>query len=219
MDRGASSSLARWRIRATAVGLGVVFALFVWFVAVMSAAIDFGVAAVVALGWCRWLDWSASRREAAMAPAREPTGQTPKLPTVIVLAIAAVSAAAPARAQTSPPDPNPGSLTLTGSFDLVSTYMFRGIRQHSTGIALWPVADLGVAIYTGDGALKSAAANVGTWNSLNTGDTGADGPSGKLWYESDFTRRSRSASAAGRAWRRHIRRTPARTALSPPSRS
>ena len=27
--------------------------------------------------------------------------------------------------------------------------MFRGIRQHSTGIALWPVADLGVAVYSG----------------------------------------------------------------------
>jgi hypothetical protein len=28
--------------------------------------------------------------------------------------------------------------------------------------------------------------NIGTWNSLNTGDTGTDGPSGKLWYEGDF---------------------------------
>ena len=28
--------------------------------------------------------------------------------------------------------------------------------------------------------------NVGTWNSLHTGDTGTDGPTGKLWYESDF---------------------------------
>ncbi len=45
----------------------------------------------------------------------------------------------------APPDPNPGGFTLTGSFDAVSTYMFRGIRQHSTGMALWPVADLGVA--------------------------------------------------------------------------
>ena len=64
--------------------------------------------------------------------------------------------------------------------------MFRGIRQHSTGIALWPVADLGLAVYSGDGGLKSAGVNVGTWNSLHTGDTGQDGPTGKLWYESDF---------------------------------
>jgi hypothetical protein len=64
--------------------------------------------------------------------------------------------------------------------------MFRGIRQHSTGIALWPVADLGLAVYSGDDILKSATVNLGTWNSLHTGDTGQDGPAGKLWYESDF---------------------------------
>jgi hypothetical protein len=83
-------------------------------------------------------------------------------------------------------DPNPGRMTLTGSFDTVSTYMFRGIRQNSTGVALWPAADLGIALYSGDGGLKSVGVNVGTWNSLHTGDTGSDGPSGKLWYESDF---------------------------------
>jgi hypothetical protein len=96
--------------------------------------------------------------------------------------------AVPAAAQTpaASTDPNPGNMTLTGSFDGVSTYMFRGIRQHSTGIALWPVADLGLAVYSGDETLKSATVNIGTWNSLHTGDTGQDGPTGKLWYESDF---------------------------------
>jgi len=83
-------------------------------------------------------------------------------------------------------DPNTGNITVTGSFDAVSTYMFRGIRQNSTGIALWPVADLGFAAYSGDGRLKRVAINLGSWNSLNTGDTGSDGPTGKLWYESDF---------------------------------
>jgi len=39
MDRGSSLSLSQ--IRAAAVGLVVVFALFVWFVAASSAAIDF----------------------------------------------------------------------------------------------------------------------------------------------------------------------------------
>lgn len=103
--------------------------------------------------------------------------------------IAALASASFADAQTAtpaPPDPNPGNLTLTGSFDAVSTYMFRGIRQNATGIALWPVADLGAAVYSGTGRLKSVGVNIGTWNSLHTGDTGADGPTGKLWYEGDF---------------------------------
>jgi hypothetical protein len=64
--------------------------------------------------------------------------------------------------------------------------MFRGIRQNSTGIAMWPYGDLGLSVYSGDGGLKSAGINFGTWNSLHTGDTGTDGASGKLWYESDF---------------------------------
>jgi hypothetical protein len=91
-----------------------------------------------------------------------------------------------ARAQAAPADPNPGRLTVTSSVDAVSTYMFRGIRQHATGMAFWPVADLGFAIDSGDGNLPSTTVNVGLWNSQHTGDTGADGPTRKLWYESDF---------------------------------
>jgi len=107
-------------------------------------------------------------------------------------ALAAVAAvgmmvltSAPAVAQ-QPADPNPGALTLTGSIDFLNQYMFRGIRQNSSGIAAWPAMDLGISAYSGDGGLKSVGINIGTWNSLHTGDTGQDGPSGKLWYESDF---------------------------------
>src|SRR5678816_3724856 len=58
--------------------------------------------------------------------------------------------AAPAFAQTpEAKDPNPGALTLTGSFDFLTQYMFRGIRQNSTGIAMWPAVDLGIATYSG----------------------------------------------------------------------
>jgi hypothetical protein len=92
---------------------------------------------------------------------------------------------APAFAQEAK-DPNPGALTLTGAIDFLNQYMFRGIRQNSSGIASWPAVDLGIAAYSGDGGLKSVGINLGTWNSLHTGDTGQDGPSGKLWYESDF---------------------------------
>ncbi len=94
--------------------------------------------------------------------------------------------AAPAGAQ-EPTDPNPGNVTVTVGTAFLNQYMFRGIRQNSTEIAIWPAADLGIAVYSGDGGLKSAGLNVGTWNSLHTGDTGSDNPSnGKMWYESDF---------------------------------
>jgi hypothetical protein len=93
---------------------------------------------------------------------------------------------APAFAQEAAKDPNPGAMTVTGSLDFLNQYMFRGIRQNSSGIAVWPAIDLGLAAFSGEGGLKSVGINFGTWNSLHTGDTGQDGPSGKLWYESDF---------------------------------
>jgi hypothetical protein len=102
------------------------------------------------------------------------------------LAQPADSASTTAAAVQEPTDPNPGALSLSGGFDFQSTYMFRGIRQHSTGVAAWPWADLAIAAYAGEGTLKSVNLNVGSWNSQHTGDTGNDGPSGKLWYESDF---------------------------------
>jgi hypothetical protein len=64
--------------------------------------------------------------------------------------------------------------------------MFRGIRQNSTGIAVWPMADFGVAVLSSDTGLKSVSLNLGTWNSIHSGDTGADREDGKMWYESDF---------------------------------
>jgi hypothetical protein len=83
-------------------------------------------------------------------------------------------------------DPNPGALTLTAGFDFANAYFFRGIPQDNTGVVMWPYGDLGFALFSGDGAVKSIGVNVGTWNSLHTGTSGSDGPSAELWYESDF---------------------------------
>jgi hypothetical protein len=91
----------------------------------------------------------------------------------------------PARAQGSG-DPNPGAVTLTGGFDFTNAYFFRGIPQDDTGVIMWPYGDLGFALFSGEGGLKSVGVNIGTWNSLHTGDAGSDGPTGELWYESDF---------------------------------
>ena len=89
-------------------------------------------------------------------------------------------------AAVQPSDPNPGALTLSGGVDFLNQYMLRGIRQNSTGVAIWPAVDLAIAAYASDGRVKSVVINVGTWNSLHTGDTGTAGPTTELWYESDF---------------------------------
>ena len=100
-------------------------------------------------------------------------------------AAAALLWAAPASAQST--DPNTGAMTLTANFDFVNAYMFRGIPQDESRVIMWPSADLGIALFSGDGGLKSVGVNIGTWNSLHTGDAGLNNlVNGKMWYESDF---------------------------------
>jgi hypothetical protein len=81
---------------------------------------------------------------------------------------------------------NEGNVTVSAGIDAINAYMFRGIYQDDTRVIMWPYAELGLSIFSGEGGLQSVAASVGTWNSLHTGSAGSRGPTGKLWYESDF---------------------------------
>jgi hypothetical protein len=84
-------------------------------------------------------------------------------------------------------NPNTGALTFTGGLDVPSVYVFRGIvQEREPKLTLWPYGDLGIALFSGDGGLKSVGVNIGVWNSLQTGSTGLDGPSRRLHYWEDF---------------------------------
>ena len=90
-----------------------------------------------------------------------------------------------AQAQTPADDPNPGGLTLTAGLHVPSVYLFRGILQESDpDLTFWPFFDVGAALYSGDGGLKSVGVNVGVWNSLHTGSSG--GSLTGIHYEEDF---------------------------------
>ena len=93
--------------------------------------------------------------------------------------------ASPAAAQD---DPNPGGITISGAYDFSNTYMFRGIRQETEGLIMWPALDVGLSLFSGEGSLKSFGVNFGTWNSLHVNNpSGSDNErNGKMWYESDF---------------------------------
>lgn len=104
------------------------------------------------------------------------------------VAVAAVMfstlAAGTASAQT--PDPNAGAITVTTAVDFPSVYFFRGIRQESDPkLTTFAAGDIGVSLFSGDGALKSAAVNVGVWNSLHTGTSGSKAEK-SIHYEEDF---------------------------------
>ena len=102
----------------------------------------------------------------------------------LLLAAAVLATAAPAAAQD---DPNPGALTVTAGLDVPTVYFFRGIRQEADpALTLWPFGDLGIALYAGEGGLRSAGVNIGVWNSLHTGTSGTGGLADRLHYEEDF---------------------------------
>jgi hypothetical protein len=101
-----------------------------------------------------------------------------------VVLVAALGGSAMAQAA----DPNPGAITLTAGVDFPSVYFFRGIRQESDPkLTLFPYGDVGIALGSGDGAIKSASINFGVWNSLQTGSSGSKGsPHKQAHYEEDF---------------------------------
>jgi hypothetical protein len=109
---------------------------------------------------------------------------------VVVVAVAmAVGTAGLASAQTAAPaaDPNPGALTFTGGVDFPSKYVFRGLVQEAdSSLTLFPYGDVGIALFSGDGGIKSASVNFGVWNALMTGSSGTKGSSGHSHYEEDF---------------------------------
>jgi hypothetical protein len=72
---------------------------------------------------------------------------------------------------------------LSGAFDITNAYLFRGLLQDDTGFIMQPSADAGVRLFSDT---SGTVLHVGTWNSLHTGLTGSDGPTHRLWYESDF---------------------------------
>jgi hypothetical protein len=87
----------------------------------------------------------------------------------------------PASAQDDGP-----SVTVTGGIDFTNQYNFRGIRQNTDGVSIWPFVDLGIGAYTGEGALKSVSLNFGTWNAFHSQINEDDFGTGNTWYESDL---------------------------------
>jgi hypothetical protein len=90
------------------------------------------------------------------------------------------ASAAPASAQDTPP-----AVVVTGGLDFVNQYNFRGIRQNSDGVSIWPYVDFGFTPFRGDGGLKSVGINIGSWNASNSQINTADFGTGNKWYESD----------------------------------
>jgi hypothetical protein len=102
--------------------------------------------------------------------------------SVVALALLTVLAP-PVAAQNAPTGP---SLTVTGGLDVTNQYNFRGIRQNTDGVSIWPFIDFGIGAYTGEGSLKTVTVNLGTWNAFHSQINDDDFDTGNKWYESDL---------------------------------
>jgi hypothetical protein len=77
-------------------------------------------------------------------------------------------------------------VVVTGGLDLVNQYNFRGIRQNTEGVSIWPYVDFGFTPFRGDGGLKTVGINLGTWNAFHSQINEDDFGTGNKWYESDL---------------------------------
>ena len=100
----------------------------------------------------------------------------------VVTAVAMLAAARPVLAQSPASGGRP--VSVASGVDVASDYIFRGVRQNSTEIVMWPFVEIGINRSTRVGPVQGVSVRTGTWNSLHTGDTGSDGPAGQPWYES-----------------------------------
>lgn len=125
------------------------------------------VVLAAAVAACSWSNVFAQTAPAAQATAAPATG------------------APDATAQQDEATPSK-KYTLSSGIDFPTAYMFRGIFQEDQGMIGMPFVDVGVTLYEGDGALSSASANFGMWNSLHSGPSGADNPLRSAWYEADY---------------------------------
>jgi len=104
-------------------------------------------------------------------------------PIVVPRSVTLVAGALAMTGQTAaaqPADSSGRRLTLSGNLDVANAYFLRGLPQADTEVILQPSIDGGVSVS------RNLSVHVGLWNSLHTGATGLDGPSGKLWYASNF---------------------------------
>ena len=96
-----------------------------------------------------------------------------------VLGLVAVQASSAAAQGTSSQS---GYIQLSAYFEVTNAYLFRGLLQADNGWIMQPAADARVRLFDAAGPVL----HVGTWNTLTTGLAGSDGPTHRLWYESDF---------------------------------
>ena len=91
--------------------------------------------------------------------------------------------------------PNTGKISLNGGFDFVTAYVFRGIMQERDGLIWQPYLTVNMNLYSvdskeydlhRDGPISNVSLFAGTWNSLQSAQTGGTDENNPVFYETDW---------------------------------
>jgi len=98
-----------------------------------------------------------------------------------------------ASASTAMAGPNTGKISLSGGFDFVTAYVFRGIMQERNGVIWQPYLTVTGNLYSvddydlgRDGPISSVSLFGGTWNSLQSKQTLGTDENDPVFYETDW---------------------------------
>ena len=75
--------------------------------------------------------------------------------------------------------PASAQVSVSGGVDVTNQYAFRGIRQNTEGVSVWPWVDFGASV-------NSVSINIGSWNAIHSQINEADFGTDNKWYESDI---------------------------------
>jgi len=77
-------------------------------------------------------------------------------------------------------DPNTGAISFSAAQTITTSYFFRGYNQEDTGLIYQPTVTGYISLLDSDEL--DIVANIGTWNSFHSEQTGGT----NVWYESDI---------------------------------
>jgi hypothetical protein len=83
---------------------------------------------------------------------------------------------------------NNGAVSFAVGSDITNAYFFRGILQEKNGFIWQPWGEVTFNVWSGEGIINDVSLTLGTWNSIQTEQTGSpgDGNGPGNWYESDI---------------------------------
>ncbi len=82
--------------------------------------------------------------------------------------------------------PNTGAVTFSLDQNIVTQYIFRGVKFEDSGLIYQPAVTINATLYEGEDFISSLDVYASIWNSIHSEDTAATN-SNAPWFQTDYT--------------------------------